>query len=354
MSLERAKTILIGESMDTLAMIDFHVRGIIRFVYAEARKLAKTPLTLLAAESLVSKVKRGDTVIIGTGFTQKPYMVPETDGLLGAIALARALNRGLGAYPVIIAEEEAISIIKEGCKAAELNLVNSIGRLMEVPHSVYVMPFPKKDKDAINLSSTLVEELQPAAIISIERPGRNEKGVYHTASGKDISDVSAKFDFLFELCRSKGILTIGIGDLGNELGMGLVNDVVKRYVPNGDQCKCGCGGGIGCVVPSEVTVIGATSDNAALGIIGCLSNLLDSPNVIQDDDMQKRMLEAVVRAGAVDGPSGLPSLAVDLLPLNAQTSLLELIRTSITCAEVHTDIRSEYLEYYANYLEQTE
>ncbi len=66
-------------------------------VYDDTRKKYGRPLTLLAAEQLLDKVKRGDHVLILTNSH-------EMDGPPGAAAIARSLVLGLGAIPVLVAE----------------------------------------------------------------------------------------------------------------------------------------------------------------------------------------------------------------------------------------------------------
>eukprot|EP01035_Chromulina_nebulosa_P024980 gene24980-32550_t len=76
--------------------------------------------------------------------------------------------------------------------------------------------FDSKDLERLN---EIIESIDVA--IAIERPGRNHEGKYLTMSGRDMTHLIAPFESLFTNPRIK---TIGIGDGGNELGMGKVYD----------------------------------------------------------------------------------------------------------------------------------
>ena len=64
--------------------------------------------------------------------------------------------------------------------------------------------------------------------------------------GKDITNLEAKADILFEKLKEKGVLNIAIGDLGNELGMGTLKDHLEKYIPRAAKgsCDCPCKGGL--------------------------------------------------------------------------------------------------------------
>ena len=51
------------------------------------------------------RVGKGDNVLILTGFVIMNWNRPETDGPVGAAALARSLDLGLGAVPIILTED---------------------------------------------------------------------------------------------------------------------------------------------------------------------------------------------------------------------------------------------------------
>src|SRR5262249_57599590 len=83
----------------------------------------------------------------------------------------------------------------------------------------------------------------PALVVAIERPGQAATGVYHSMSGRDVSHCLNNFEEIFRAAHAAGIWTIGVGDGGNEVGMGKLRRIVRAHVKAGEACGCGCGGG---------------------------------------------------------------------------------------------------------------
>jgi hypothetical protein len=339
---------VIGANLDRLVTIDWRGQGQIHPLYEAAREQSDGPLTMRAAEKFADKVKEGDTVFILTGFPVGPFDVlregqvakqhafrsdmfaPETDGVVAAALIARAVDIGFKGKPVIFCEEECVKIARACCAAAGIRVYDEFKTSLLMPHTVTVLPFTKDGKKAPQEAQRFLDEMNPRAAVSIERPGRNEKGFYHMANGRSITDFVAKIDELFEGVRRRGGLTIGIGDLGNELGMGILKEATKKIIFYGEQCRCGCGGGIGNTFTSDATVFGAISEDAAYAFLACLAYLLGQPEILQTSELETRVLEAACTQGAIDGPSGLSMLWIDYLDIKNHQHQLELMREMIT------------------------
>ena len=76
----------------------------------------------------------------------------------------------------------------------------------------------------------LLEQLQPSLLIAIERCSFTTPGRYQNARGEDTSEYHAKLDYLFKHHDN----TIGIGDGGNEIGMGNLTEQIAAVeaLPN--------------------------------------------------------------------------------------------------------------------------
>jgi hypothetical protein len=346
--IEKKITDSIGENLDRLVTIDWRGQGQIHPLYEALRKQSDGPLTMRAAQKFVEKVKEGDVVFILTGFPVGPFDVfregkvakqhsfssdmfaPETDGVIAAALIARAADLGFKAKPVVFCEEECVPIARACCRAAGLRVFDDFKKSMMMPHTVTVLPFTKEALKAPEEAGKLLEEMTPRAAVTIERPGSNEKGFYHMANGRSITDFVAKLDVLFEGVSKRGGLTIGIGDLGNELGMGALKEATRKLVFYGERCRCGCGGGIGNVFKSDATIFGAVSEDAAYAFLACLAYLLPHPDLLQSSDMERRVLEAACGLGAIDGPSGLSIPCIDYLDVKNHSHQIELMREIIS------------------------
>ena len=56
-----------------------------------------------------------------------------------------------------------------------------------------VVPFTKDKAKAESCADEIISHGKPAAVISIEAPGENKIGVYHNATGLDVTHLEAKW-----------------------------------------------------------------------------------------------------------------------------------------------------------------
>jgi hypothetical protein len=128
------------------------------------------------------------------------------------------------------------------------------------------------------------------------------------------------------LAKEKDILTIGIGDNGNEIGFGLIEETVREYKQYGDVCQCPCGKGVACAITTDFLIVAGTSNWGSYGLEACLAAVLDKAELIHDTETEKKMLEECVRTGGVDASTGKQDITVDGTPATVQTAMIELMR----------------------------
>jgi len=166
------------------------------------------------------------------------------------------------------------------------------------------------------------------AAITVEKLGRNRRGVFHTIFGAPLDDQQPVGDELIEAMTRAGKLTIGIGDGGNEIGFGAIFDDAREVVPRGAECGCPCGDGIvtstatGIVYPASVSNFGAYAIVTALGI------LEERPLLLPSGERIAAGVEAAVTNGCLDGGTFEPGrLADDGIPLEGVKAYVTLLRT---------------------------
>ncbi len=142
-----------------------------------------------------------------------------------------------------------------------------------------------------------------------------------------MSATTAKVDLLVEEAGRRGILTIGIGDLGNEIGFGNIRETVEAVQPHATDCGCPCGGGMASAVETEFLIVTAASNRGGYGLEACLAALLDRPELMHDGDMEQAMIQAAAGAGAMDsftvGPTSTDGHGV---PMEVSAHFIELLR----------------------------
>ena len=323
----------IGENLDSLVNLDPRGYGVCRILYDAARKYTGGPLTMNAACQLVRTIKKGDLVYILTGFVLIPYKKAEMDGIVSAMMLARALVKAFEARPVVICPEDNLVAVQNLAPVVGLHLRDSIEALDEYPLSMAVIPFTKDVKEASTQAETLIAKGRPSAVISIEAPGANRIGVYHNSVGKDVTEHEAKSDVLFERLQSLGILSIAIGDLGNEIGMGSIGEHLNTYIPYAapNACSCGCGGGIAVRTKADHIITATVSDWGCDGMIAALAFLKEDPDILQSGELEREAVVTASRSGMIDMYGWLiPS--IDGCGLEMNVLIVNLMRECITRA----------------------
>jgi hypothetical protein len=277
------------DPVEALCALDLGGRGIGRLIVPGAMAAA--------ARSLVGARR----VALVTGFVARPTWGAETDGPSGTVVLGRALRR-LGARVVYLADPPVAPLL-----AACLRALGEPRALVAVPAD---------PAGAVRAARAAVRALAPTHLIAVERPGRAADGGYYNARGRSVGAVNAPLDALF-VGRRGGVRTIGIGDGGNEIGMGRVRARVCRDVPNGKK--------IGSVVRTDHLVVAGTSNWGAWGVTAHLA-LAAGRALLHTPGEEARLTRAMVRAGAVDGLTGAAALSVDSLPLRLHQALLAALR----------------------------
>jgi hypothetical protein len=277
------------DAIEAVCALDAAGRGIARFVM---------PGALAAAARSLARAAR---VVLVTGFVPRPTWGPETDGPSGTVVLGRALRR-LGAEVRYLADPPVLPLIEACLKA-----------LREPPD---LIALPAAHDAAVVAARAAVAGFRPTHLVAIERPGRAGDGDYYNARGGSVAAENAPLDALF-LRRPSGVATIGVGDGGNEIGMGRVRARVRHAVPFGER--------IASVVRTDHLVVAGTSNWGAWGLLARLE-LESGRDLLHDPADEARLTHAMVAAGGVDGLTGAASPSVDSLPLGLHQALLTTLR----------------------------
>ena len=211
-------------------------------------------------------------VLITTGFHILRTGTPETDGPPGAVAIGQALER-LGRRVLYVTDRTSETLMQE----------------LTAPEQV--VSFPVTDElGSVRFAKELLDRHRPALLIAIERCGRTAAGRYLNMRGLDVSAETAQVDFLFE-----GLIpSVGIGDGGNEIGMGNVADAVAA---SGKLVNDPC------VTRVSHLVIASVSNWGGYGLVAALSSIVGS-DLLPTIDEERRLVERTAALGAVDGTTG--------------------------------------------------
>jgi hypothetical protein len=248
-----------------------------------------------AAAAAARALRRARRVLIVTGFTVEPGM-PETDGPPGAAVLGRAL-RALGADVSYVTDRANVPLLRAA--------LDTLGE----PADVIVYP------DAADAARAVLAAARPTHLVAIERPGRTGAGDYLDMRGESVAAWNAPLDDLFVM-PSRAI-TIGIGDGGNEIGMGVARARFRRL--GRLQAR------IASVVRVDHLVVAGVSNWGGYGVVAALSRLARR-ELLHTPELERRMVEACVVAGASDGVTRRHEPTVDGLPLEVHAAVVALLR----------------------------
>jgi len=284
------------------------------------------PTTLLAAEKIIDRVNPNENIIISTGAGIVPWVPKgETDGPLGAAALANALNNGLNSKPIFLTEEKNIEPVKASCQSLGLRIsdIESFRRKSRVG---FIRSYPYDDDESKRIAPEILDDYKPSLIITIEKLSPNEKGIIHTVRGIDHTNSHAKLHHLINEARRRNILTVGIGDGGNEIGFGVIKREVKDTVPYGSKCQCPCQSGIASDTETDFLIVASISNWGAYGLQACLAGLTNNLNLIHSSRDEQRMLQECVKAGGTDALSLKRIPYVDGVPSEVNQSVITMLR----------------------------
>lgn len=321
----------IGEDLDSLMNLDPRGYGVCRILYPAARARCGKALTVNFAEKLLETLHEGDLVYIISGFLLPPFGTPETDGIVSTVLLCRTLVK-LGIHPVVVCPEENVPAVAAMAPIVGLHLYKTVDAAMKYPISMGVISFTKDTEKAADEAEALLA-FSPSAVIAIEAPGSNEVGIYHNATGLDVSEMQAKSDVLFDLAVKKAIPTFAVGDLGNEIGMGAIKEQLETYIPyahvgGSDTCRCGCNKGIGVTSVADTLLTATVSDWGVYGIIAAIAWLKGDISLMHTPEMETEIVTAASRAGMIDMYGWLVP-AIDGQDVTVCSSVVKLMRSCV-------------------------
>jgi hypothetical protein len=228
-----------------------------------------------SAEMILENINKGK-IIISTGFFEIIPKTIETDGPPGAFSIGNAITE-LGGDVIYLIESHTKNFISKDQKT---------------------IIFPNTTKEeSIKFAKNIIEDYKPSALISIERCGITENDRYLNISRQDISNYNAYIDVLFDLHKN----TIGIGDGGNEIGMGNLYEYISssdKYINEPTISK------------TKHLIVTTVSNWGGWGLASALS-LLSNKNLLETVKEATDIMQNQLDLGAVDGANFKSELSVD-------------------------------------------
>lgn len=271
-----------------------------------------------AARSIATTAQPHVGIVAGFFIRHANPPSPETDGLNGMAHLAAGFA----------AAGFRVTVITDApCAKAVWAVVDAL------PAKVELEIADVSEASVRRLRQRLQSDAQPLThLVAIERVSPGSDGKPHREHGWDMSRETAPLHLLFhEAGWARPWATIGIGDGGNEIGMGsLPIEIVNEDIPNGPL--------IAAQTPSDHLIVAGVSNWGAYGLlaaIACLRHDLAATLLRHFDGQHERdFLAAAVDVGQaiddsrIDRPGSL-QMSVDRIPVEQHAALVEEIRALV-------------------------
>ena len=295
-----------------------------RGLRAEAKDnlITATLYDFAAACRSFSKVEKASVAIV-TGFAIASVDPPraETDGPLGAIFLARAFD-ALGMRVALVSDRLCVPALKAGVEAVglkgkvavtnfPLTMTNEEVRLFRqsVGPLTHMIALERVGPSHTPASVASQMEGTTRTVESFKRDvPEADHDRCHAMKGTDVTDLTAPLHLLFEADDPKlAEVTIGIGDGGNEIGMGKIAwQTIRRNIPEG--------GKVACRVATDFLIVAGVSNWGAYALaagVALVRNRTLDPALF-DAEKEKQLLGLLVESGSlVDGVTGEATATVD-------------------------------------------
>jgi hypothetical protein len=277
----------------------------------------------MAAEELQRSLSDKEVVFIATGWPDRT-----------TVDLAIA-ERAFGVIPILLTEEQLVPALREVVASAGFKILppESILRTRHSKgpiHAATILPFPLSLTEAQREAKRLFERYSPGAVVVIEKGGMNESGAIYSCRGEETTETIAKADQLVIEARARKIFTLGIGDGGNEVGMGLIHKEAEEILVHGIGKSVP--GGFAPSVPTDALVVAAVSNWGAYGVVACLAVLLQDRDIFHDEGVERRVLEGCARAGFIDGVTGYVEGSVDGIPMDVHLAMVRILGSIVNQA----------------------
>lgn len=251
----------------------------------------------------------------------------ETDGPLGAIALGKAL-KALGKEVTFIASYYHVKLVQV---LVETFLRNKACVVEFTPQRTHGSGGVRAAAQTL-LFHNPTNQMSPKfdVLVAIEAVGRTEEGRYMTMKARDLSEICkvSPVDEVFIQAKKSGkIATIGIGDGGNEIGMGKVHQMVVDGIKNGQH--------IATTVATDYLITSGVSNWGGSALVAALAILSQCPvhspyvrrgilpdtpvltkEVLNTVEMEEDILKCIVGLGVCDGILQKREMSVDGQPFH--------------------------------------
>jgi hypothetical protein len=298
---------------DPIEQIEVLCGRVVRRNIARIRELVRGDLRKFAT-SLASNRNARIAILTGFYIPQGQPAAAETDGLSGSVIMASGLKRA-GYQAVVATDLPCYPALKAAAEGS--------------PEPVEVLRCGVDDASVIDLWRRL-QSWGVTHVVIIERAGLGVDGRPYDMMGHPLDEFTAKFDLIVDEARKAGVITLGVGDGGNEIGMGKIDKgLIAEDIDNGEK--------IACVTATQYAMVCGVSNWSGVALLVAMAILdpvrKDKYLSLTEPAIERGILEHAVYLGPAIDDIGDPKtrpgrkvLWIDDVPLEKHLALTAELR----------------------------
>lgn len=234
---------------DPIEQIEILCGRIVRRNIARIREHVRGDLRKFT-QSLTANPAAHIAILTGFYIPQGQPAAAETDGLSGAVIMAAGLKQA-GYQALVATDLPCYPALKAAAEGA--------------PVSVEVLKCGIDDQSVMELWQRLLN-WGVTHVVIIERAGASEDGCCYDMMGNPLAEFTAKFDLIVAEARKDKVVTLGVGDGGNEIGMGKIDkSLIAEDIENGLK--------IACVTATDYAMVCGVSNWSGVAVLAAMAIL---------------------------------------------------------------------------------
>jgi D-glutamate cyclase len=298
---------------DPIEQIEILCGRVVRRNIARIREHVRGDLRKFA-ESLTAHSAARIAILTGFYIPQGQPAAAETDGLSGAVMMAAGLKRG-GHQALVATDLPCYPALKAAAEGA--------------PVPVEVWKCGIDDAAVMDLWRRL-QAWGVTHVVIIERAGVAEDGCCYDMMGNPLDEFTAEFDLIVAEARKHKVVTLGVGDGGNEIGMGkIAKSLIAADIENGPK--------IACVTATDYAMVCGVSNWSGAALLSAMAILNPKKSAdylsCSEPAVERSILEHAVYLGPAIDDIGDPKtrpgrkvLWIDDIPLDQHLALSAELR----------------------------
>ncbi|HCX43949.1 MAG: DUF4392 domain-containing protein [Firmicutes bacterium] len=298
----------IDRVLTTEIRLPFLTRGIIPAEYEAARAKIGGPISYAMASAILKCLEEGkNRVAVFTGvYHPENFPNGESDGPLGAAVVGNAIEK-LGGDVTYCLEKETIP--------GTVHMLN----YLEAGTKVIAL-----DRENAENNTKLADQFDIA--IYTEKLGPSKLGVTHYATGPSRGGYDSDISGFVNKFNADGKLSLGFGDVGNEIGAGFIYDEARKIVPLGTHCTCGKDDGIITCLASTYYFPVSVSNIGCYGLTAALGCLTKREDILHTAEKERALIKIGVEEVMLDGGYGINHEYIDGIPADTVCAVVEVLR----------------------------